>query len=136
MANTKKCGRLNGHDAHEWSELVQVPPFESPHGGMLHEVSQVNWCEGIEHDRSPEGLTNVLGFVEYRDLTRLTFELETREKVPTRFDFADLVPGDSRVGVTVVDGDDRWAMVEIRILARKPFKVTETDYDEEARRLF
>lgn len=134
MAHRQQCGRLNGHDAHEWNELVPVPDRLGEVRNRV--VNQVNWCEGVEHDRSPEGKTEVLGFVEYRDLTRLTFELETREKVPTRFDFADLIPGDSRVGVTVVDGDDRWAMVEIRILARKPFRVTETEYDEEAGRLF
>lgn len=134
MVDIKQCPRSAAHEQHPWAEEVTM--VGGP--GRIRDRSRtvLHHCDGRERDLAPEGKTEALGFVEYRDLTRLTFEFETREKIPTRFDFADLLPGDSRVGVTVVDGDDRWAVVDIRILARKPFKVTEVDAEEDARRLF
>lgn len=134
MAHTKKCGRLNAHEPHEWNELVRVPDRLGETRNRV--INQINYCEGVERELSPEGITEKLAVVGYKDLTRLTFELVTREGVPTRFDFADILPGDSKATVTVVAGDDRWACVDIRILARKPFIATEVDAEEDARRLF
>ncbi|QLF84549.1 hypothetical protein SEA_RIE18_67 [Microbacterium phage Rie18] len=134
MAHKQKCNNLNHHEPHEWNEEVRVPDRLGEIRGRI--VNQVNWCEGVTFFASAEGITEKLAVVGYKDLTRLVFELVTREGVPTRFDFADLLPGDSKATVTVVEGDDRWACVDIRILARKPFVATEIDPEEDARRLF
>jgi hypothetical protein len=76
---------------------------------------------------APEGKTQVLAVVPYKNLTDLKFSLVTREQVPTEFIFADLLPGDSKATITVVEGDDRWAVVDIRILARKPYTTREIE---------
>ncbi|QGH74019.1 hypothetical protein SEA_AESIR_66 [Microbacterium phage Aesir] len=134
MAHKQQCKNLNHHEPHEWDEAVRVPDRLGEIRGRV--VNQVNWCEGVTFFASAEGITEKIGVTRYKDLTRLTFELVTREGVPTRFDFADLTAGDSKASVTVVEGDDRWAVVDIRILARKPFIATEVDAEEDARRLF
>ncbi|QPL15080.1 hypothetical protein SEA_HAUNTER_67 [Microbacterium phage Haunter] len=130
MADTRQCNNRNHHEPHEWSQVVK----QSWHDEIG--TREYHWCEGVTFFASAEGVTEKIGVTRYKDLTRLTFELVTREGVPTRFDFADLTAGDSKASVTVVEGDDRWAVVDIRILARKPFIATEVDAEEDARRLF
>ncbi|AWY04522.1 hypothetical protein SEA_GILDA_67 [Microbacterium phage Gilda] len=130
MADTRQCNNRNHHEPHEWSHVVK----QSWHDEIG--TREYHWCEGVTFFASAEGITEKIGVTRYKDLTRLTFELVTREGVPTRFDFADLTAGDSKASVTVVEGDDRWAVVDIRILARKPFIATEVDAEEDARRLF
>lgn len=127
MATTKRCGRLNAHDSHEWTEEVPVQGSHEYDPAILRIAREYRFCEGVPHDRSVEGLTEALAIVGYRDLTNLSFELVTREQIPTKFEFADLLPGDSKATITVVEGDDRWAVVEIRILARKPFIAREIE---------
>ncbi|UYL85361.1 hypothetical protein SEA_HAGER_68 [Microbacterium phage Hager] len=131
MADIKQCKNLNHHEPHEWIEEVRVPDRH-----IERYDTEYHHCNGVTFFASAEGITEKLAVVGYKDLTRMTFELVTREGVPTRFDFADLLPGDSKATVTVVEGDDRWACVDIRILARKPFVATEIDPEEDARRLF
>lgn len=130
MADTRQCNSANQHEPHEWSHVVK----QSYHDEIG--TREYHWCEGVTFFSSIEGTTEKLAQVTYRDLTNLTFDLTTREKVKTRFVFEDLLVGDSKATVTVVDGDDRWAVVDIRLLARKPFVVRELDEEEAARRLF
>lgn len=126
MSQRKQCLDPAPHADHEWSIVVPI-------GWFKEKVQrEYYYCEGVigvrEQDR--EGVTEQLEVVQYRDLQAVSFDLMTREGIPSRFEFKDLLPGDAEASLTVMahkDIKDGWAVVEIRLLARQPFKVTEIE---------
>lgn len=119
MPDLKHCGKATGHLSHEWQSRTP---------------QQTDWqhwlCIGTERGVAPEGITRSIGQATFRNLEKIEFDFVNRENVPTRIIFKDLQPGDARAVVNAVEGDEQWAFVDIRIMARKPYVAREIEDDE------
>ena len=127
MSNNKSCATLTPHDEDEWQEDVEVPVFESIQ--RTRTVVEYHWCDGVETP-DPILILHQISVHPYRNLTDLKFTLVNREGVPTEFDFNKILPGDSKATISLLNpdaGDDGWAVVDIRILARKPYVAREVE---------
>ena len=94
----------------------------------------------VEMPVPPEG-TKVLHTTKFPGLSKVSFDLTTREDILSRFEFGKIQPGDAEATITVLDPEyvdpehstalkqEGWAYVEIRLLARSVYTLTEIEDD-------
>lgn len=125
MADVKQCDKANAHADHEWTEEVALP---NELGKLRNRVRlQYHWCGGREKDLAPSTAIAKEQSVSYHELDVVKIQFETREGVPTELSFSDLLKGDAVASITLVEGEEAWAFVQVRFMARKPYTTREVE---------